>query len=233
MKITFTILILFTLFSFSGHGQSRTYLASGAEMIFSFANIKDQGVDESSILRWAPVINLESFLNRDLNRNFGLFTGIGVRNVGYIYDNYTDPSSQANYKKKFRSYNVGIPLGVKIGDLDNFFFYGGYEVEFPFLYKEKTIENGDKTNTITGWFSHRQELVQHGFLVGFQLPRGLNVKFKYYLSEFHNQNYTDAFGIKPYAGLESNIFYFSLNFPFFRNKKYITPIIKNTEYAAR
>ena len=212
MKNTLIILIFCFLTEISGFSQSRTYVASGAEMIFSFANIKDQGVSESSILRWAPVLNLQSVLNRDINRNFGLFTGIGVRNVGYIYDNYTDPSDQNIYKKKFRSYNVGIPLGFKIGDLDNLFFYGGYEVEFPFLYKEKTIEDGDKTNTTTGWFSHRQELIQHGFLVGVQLPRGINLKFKYYLSEFHNQNYTQSDGVKPYSGLESHVMYFSLGY---------------------
>ena len=202
-------------------------------MIFSLADIKDQGMNESSTLRWAPVINLQSFINRDLNRHFGVFTGIAVRNVGYIYDNYTDPSDANVYKKKFRSYNIGVPLGIKIGNLDNLFFYAGYEVELPFLYKEKTFDAGDKITTITGWFSDREELFQHGFLVGFQLPRGFNLKFKYYLSEFHNRDFTDAYGIKPYAGLKSNIYYFSLNIPFFRNKKYFTPIIRDTEYAER
>jgi hypothetical protein len=51
-------------------------------------------------------------------------------------------------------------------------------------YKEKTYISGDKTDKITGWFSDRQEIFQHGFLAGVQFPYGTNLKFKYYLSEF-------------------------------------------------
>jgi hypothetical protein len=97
------------------------------------------------------------------------------------------------------------------------FIYGGYEVEFPFLYKEKTFDGGDKINKITGWFSDRQELIQHGFLVGIQFPYGMNVKFKYYLSEFHNQDFIDGSGNKPYEGLNSQVFYFSLSYLMFKN----------------
>jgi len=221
MKNSIIVFIVCILFAVSCYSQSKTYIASGAEMIFSFANIKDQGVSESSTLRWAPVINLESIFNHHLNNNFGLFSGIAIRNVGYIYDNYTDPSDQLVYKKKFRSYNVGFPIGIKVGDLDNLFFYGGYEVELPILYKEKTFIGEDKGTTITGWFSQRQELFQHGPLVGIQFPRGINLKFKYYLSEFHNQKYTESSGIMPYSGLNSHVFYVSLNFIFFQNKKYL------------
>jgi hypothetical protein len=70
-------------------------------------------------------------------------------------------------------------------------------------------------------------------VAGVQFPRGMNVKFKYYLSEFHNQDYTDSSGIKPYSGLNSHVFYVSLNFILFHNKKYFTPLIPGTttEYA--
>ena len=186
-------------------------------MIFSFADITDNGQSAESTLRWAPVVNIQSMLNADISSNVGLFTGIAVRNVGYIYDNYTDPATDAVYKKKFRSYNLGIPVGIKIGNLDKMFIYGGYEVEFPFLYKEKTFDGGDKIDKITGWFSKREEPIQHGFLVGIQFPYGMNVKFKYYLSEFHNQDYIDGAGNKPYAGLNSQVFYFSLSYLMFRN----------------
>jgi len=198
-------------------GQSKSYVTTGGEMIFSFADITDNGQSAESTLRWAPVVNIQSMLNKDLSSRVGLFTGIAVRNVGYIYDNYTDPSNDVVYKKKFRSYNIGIPVGIKIGNLDKMFIYGGYEVEFPFLYKEKTFDGGDKIDKITGWFSNRQEPVQHGFLVGIQFPYGMNVKFKYYLSEFHNQDYIDGAGNKPYAGLNSQVFYFSLSYLMFKN----------------
>lgn len=219
-KIGTLILIVAGMSQFA-LSQSKVYYTSGLEMIFSFADVVDHGRDESSLLRWAPVFNFQTFVNADLGKNFGLFSGLAVRNVGYIYDNYyTDPLSQVVYKKKFRSYNLGIPVGLKFGDLAGLFVYGGYEVEFPFSYKEKTFDNGDKINKITGWFSNRQEQFQHGFLVGVQFPDGPNLKFKYYLSEFHNQGFTDSAGNKPYDGLESHIFYFSLSYMMFRNTDY-------------
>jgi len=216
-KFSLFVLLLTTVFTLPGFGQSEAYVTTGGEMIFSFADIEDNGQSGESILRWAPVVNIQSMLNKDLSNRLGLFTGLAVRNVGYIYGDYTDPATDVVYKKKFRSYNIGIPVGIKIGDLDKMFLYGGYEVEFPFLYKEKTFDGGDKINKTTGWFSHRQELIQHGFLVGIQFPYGMNVKFKYYLSEFHNQDYTDGAGVQPYAGLTSNIFYFSFSYLMFKN----------------
>lgn len=222
MKKLTILFILSTFIAVTGMCQSKTYISSGGEMIFSFASITDHGVSQSSPMRWAPVFNLQTMLNADFSSKMGLFTGLALRNVGYIYDNYKNPEDEVIYKKKFRSYNLAIPLGLKIGNLDKMFIYGGYEVELPFLYKEKTFDGGDKINTITGWFSDRQELFQHGFLVGIQFPYGLNLKFKYYLSEFHNQNYMDSGGIKPYEGLKSNVFYFSLSTYLFKNFSFVS-----------
>jgi hypothetical protein len=222
MKIL-TCLTVFSLsltvqcFSQSKASPSKAYVTSGGELIFSLANIEKNGSSESSTLRFSPVFNLQIMLNKDMSENFGLFTGLAVRNVGYIISDYTDPSNNLSYKKKFRSYNLGIPLGVKVGNLDRTFLYGGYEIELAFTYKEKTYVDGDKTDKITGWFSDRNELFQHGFLVGIQFPYAANLKFKYYLSEFHNRDYTNNAGIKPYSALKTNIYYFSLCFFLFRN----------------
>ena len=204
-------------FSQSKANKSEAYITTGGELIFSFANVEQNGNSESSTMRFSPFFNLQVMVNKDLNKNFGVFTGLSVRNVGYITNDYKDPSNNLVYKKKFRTYNLALPFGIKVGDLDKTFFYGGYEVELAFTYKEKTYEGGDKIDKISGWFSDRNELFQHGFLAGVQFPRGVNVKFKYYLSEFHNQDYTTNANIKPYAGLKTNIFYVSLNFFLFKN----------------
>jgi len=217
MKKLIAVFSFCTLFAVSAFSQSSGYWSSGLEMLFSFADVRDQGVDKSSTLRWAPVLNIQGRYNYDLNKNIGLFTGIGVRNVGYIYDNYQertiDPAVMGNYyKKKFRTYNVGLPLAIKIGDMDGLLFYGGYEIEVPFVYKEKTFDQGDKIEKITGWFSNRSQTFQHGFIAGVEFPYGFNVKFKYFMSEFHNQNFTESNGVKPYLGLESHIMYFSVGY---------------------
>ena len=204
-------------FSQSEKSKPKAYVTTGGELIFSFANVEQNGNSESSTMRFSPFFNLQVMVNKDLNKNFGVFTGLSVRNVGYITNDYKDPSNNLVYKKKFRTYNLALPLGIKVGDLDKTFFYGGYEVELAFTYKEKTYEGGDKIDKISGWFSDRNELFQHGFLAGVQFPRGVNLKFKYYLSEFHNQDYTTNAGIKPYGGLKSNIFYVSMNFLLFKD----------------
>jgi len=219
MKQYLLLFILCFLFAFSGSGQKKAYFSSGGEMIFSFANVDDKGNKFGSLMRWAPVFNIQTMYNADMNERFGLFTGLAIRNVGYIYDHYKAPGQATEYKKKFRSYNLALPVGIKIGDLSKTFFYAGYEIELPIVYKEKTFDDGDKIDKITGWFSNRQELFQHGFLAGIQFPHTVSLKFKYYVSEFHNQAYVDGLGNKPYAGLKSNIFYFSLSSLLFRDLK--------------
>lgn len=204
-------------FSQSKSNQSKAYWTSGGEIIFSFANVEQNGSNKGSLLRFSPVFNLQAMLNKDMNQKFGLFTGIAIRNVGYITSDYMDPSNNQNYKKKFRSYNLGIPVGFKVGNLAKTFFYAGYEIELAIAYKEKTYDGGDKIDKITGWFSDRQEILQHGFLAGVQFPYGFNLKFKYYLSEFHNRDFTNSAAVKPYEGLKSNIFYFSLSFFLFKD----------------
>jgi len=196
-------------------GQSNWYYTYGGEMLFSFADIDDNGQEVNSPMRWAPVINIQGYANRNISEKLGVYAGLAVRNVGYINDDYTDPADQLDYKKKFRTYNLAIPLGIKVGNLSKLFFFGGYDIEFPFAYKEKTFTGGDKIEKITGWFSDRYEGIQHGPHIGIQFPQGLDVKFKYYLTEFHNQDFTENTGVKPYAGLESHIFYFSLSWKMF------------------
>ena len=212
-----TFATLFTvLFAVTAHGQSDTYFTYGGEMIFSFGDITYNGQETETLMRWAPVFNIQGHVHADLSDHFGLFSGLGIRNVGYIFEGYRDPVTEATYKKKFRTYNLAIPAGIKFGDLDEFFFYAGYEAEFPFVYKEKTFDGGDKIDKIVGWFSSRTKNFQHGPMFGIQFPDGPNLKFKYYLSEFHNQQFTDGNGVKPYAGLETHVFYFSLNYVFSR-----------------
>jgi len=215
----FSLLFLVPSFSQSTTKPSKSYVTSGGELIFSLANIEQNGSNENSTLRFSPVVNFQVMLNKDMSKKFGLFTGLGVRNVGYIINDYKNPDTSVNvsYKKKFRSYNVGIPVGFKVGNLDKTFFYAGYEVELAVAYKEKTYEGGDKIDKITGWFSSRQEIFQHGFLAGIQFPYGANLKFKYYLSEFNNRDYVNNAGAKPYSQLKTNIYYLSLCFFLFKN----------------
>lgn len=216
-KATFTF--LFLLFVFAGisqEKQTKVYGSFAAEMIFSFATIDNQGYDQGNIMRWAPVINPQIMVNADFNDYFGLFSGVAIRNVGFIYENPLDTN---NAKFKYRTYNFGIPVGFKVGKLDKFLFFGGYEIEFPFAYKEKMFINEEKEDKDVIWFSDRVEPVQHSLLAGIQFPYGATLKFKYYLTNFHNRDFIameDGVETKPYD-FKSNIFYFSIAWNLFTN----------------
>ena len=127
-KKTLICLAVFSLsftvqsFSQSKENKSKAYVTTGGELIFSFANVEQNGNSLSSVMRFSPVVNLQVMVNQDMNEKFGLFSGLSVRNVGYITNDYKDPSNNLIYKKKFRTYNLAVPLGVKVGDLDKTFF---------------------------------------------------------------------------------------------------------------
>jgi hypothetical protein len=212
-KLYITLALLFGSI-FLMNAQSDFYFTSGGEMIFSFASIDNNGNESGNIMRWSPVFNLQGYGNYDFGKNFGVLFGLGLRNVGFIYN---DPNT-VNTKYKFRNYDIGIPVGIKIGAMDKFFIYGGYEIEFPINYKEKKFVNEVKSK-FNVWFSDRVPTYYHTAFVGFQFPYGLSVKFKYYISEFFNQNYTEADGNQPYKGMKANVFYFSLSTSLFRDSE--------------
>lgn len=223
-KFTFAaiLIILVSVQSFAQEKKTRVYGSGGLEMIFSFATIDNQGYDQGNIMRWAPVINPQGMINIDFNDYFGLFSGLAIRNVGFIYEN---PLDSNNAKFKYRTYNLGIPVGFKVGKLDKFLFFGGYEIEFPFAYKEKKFVNEEKVEKDVIWFTSRVEPVQHSLMAGIQFPYGPVLKFKYYLTNFHNRDYiamVDGQETKPYD-FKSNIFYFSIAFNLFTNMKDYTP----------
>jgi len=218
-NIAFLLLFcVITMASMAQEKKTKIYGSFSTEMIFSFAFIDNQGNEEGNIMRWAPVINPQTMLNIDFSDNIGLFSGLAIRNIGFIYE---DPFDENNAKYKYRTYNFGIPVGFKVGKFDDFVFFGGYEMEFPFVYKEKKFVNEDKEDKTVIWFSNRVETFQQSVLAGVQVPFGFTIKFKYYLTNFHNRDYiamVDGQETMPYD-FKSNIFYFSLAWDVFTNWK--------------
>ncbi|PRY85662.1 hypothetical protein [Mongoliibacter ruber] len=186
-----------------------TYWSSGGEWIFSGGAV--EGVN--NVVRWAPVINLQNFLNFDSNENFGWFTGINLRNVGFIFD------ETPQIRKKVRTYNAGVPLGVKFGNLDSQFFFAGYELEWAFNYRERTFVDERRVDRFNVWFSDRVNRWQSSFFAGVTLPGGTSIKVKYYPTEFFNRDFTvspdPGVFIRPYENLRANVVYVSLSFNVF------------------
>jgi len=213
----------------NSYTSKKNYWSIEGEMIFSFAEFEtaeEFNVDQN--MRWSPVFNLAGHYNYDLSDNFGLNVGLAIRNVGFIVksDNLSFSDPNVN-RKKHRTYNLGIPIGLKVGNLNQdkpFFLFGGFELEFPFHYKEKSFAGSEKTNVTTGWFSDRVESFQQSTFVDIQFPQGFSIKAKYYLTQFFNKDFTEVvrvsdpledITINPSEIYNANIFYFSLTwFPF-------------------
>ncbi|UJP64692.1 hypothetical protein [Mongoliitalea daihaiensis] len=220
MKKYLAIVVLM-MFSFTSFAQKKvssypqTYWSSGGEWIFSAGTV----ADANNVLRWAPVINLQNFLNFDTSDNFGWFTGFNVRNVGFIFD------ESPTVRKKVRSYNVGIPVGVKFGNLDGKFFFAGYELERSVNYRERTFVDERRVDRFNVWFSDRVNPWQSSLFFGINYRSGTTLKFKYYPSEFFNRNFTATDSntgatIRPYENIQANVFYVSLSFDVFSKGKF-------------
>lgn len=188
-------------------GGEHFYPTPTAEMTFSWANVDINGDKQPGIIRFSPVFNIGTLLHYDLNDNIGVFSGLTIRNVGLIFN---DPNF-ADDLHIHRTYNLGIPLGVKLGFLYNGFLYGGYEFEFPFHYKHKYWDTDDRSGEKTKekyWFKGPVK-IQQAWFVGLQFSF-VNIKFKYYLTDFLNKDYEKG-GLTPYQNYDTNVLYISIS----------------------
>jgi hypothetical protein len=235
LKIILLLIIFFTFNLNKGFSQKekRFYSSTSVEMIFSFANVSIDSGNATNVMRWAPVLNVQFIYNFDFTNNFGLFIGLDVRNLGFIWKN------DFGQKWKHRVYTLGLPVGIKLGNLrSGMFFYAGGQIEYAFNYKEKYFLNNSKQAKNVYWFTDRINIWQPSVLVGINFPFGLNIKFKYYFIDLLNPDYEEfneqGEKYKPYAGFTNDkIFYFSLSYNMFhRDYKYFYSSVTNETIKA-
>lgn len=216
MRFFFIVALTFLISIPALSQDNKWYSSSGGEAILSWASVNTNGTEGNVVTRFSGFFHFQSLVNKDFSEKSGFYTGLTMRNIGFIYD---DPAN-TSVRKKFRTYNLGIPVGIKVGNMDEKFMFFGYELEIPFNYKEKTFVNEKKEDKFDVWFSDRTPSIMHTAFVGFRGPSGVSLKFKYYLTPFFNEDFTettDSGSIQPYRGLESNVFYVALSFELFRN----------------
>ena len=211
-KYNLLVLALALASAYAQAQDQKVYTTSSIEYLFSWSNASNNGQDLTGPVRFAPVFNFQNAINKDFSEKAGLFLGLSLSNVGFIYD--VDEFT----RKKVRSYNLGIPVGIKIGNMNGAYFYGGYAVEFPLNYKEKTFINEEKTKFST-WFSERTPIQQY-VMAGIQLPYGANFKFRYYFTDFYKKGYSDSTG-QPYANFSGNAFVVSIGVTLFKGSEFV------------
>lgn len=212
-----TALYLIACFTATAQTTGReNYMSSGSEFNFSAPVLDVNGNDAGAVVRFAPWVNAQQTLNIDQSEHFGLFIGLSIGNNGFIWD---DPNS--NFRYKFRTYNLGLPVGIKLGNMNGNLLFAGYSPEWAFNYKEKVFANEEKIDKLVVWFSDRNETLCHAVFLGFQSHYGTTIKFKYYVTNFHNTDFTvtnNGVESKPYEGFNANVVSVSLGFALF--KKY-------------
>jgi len=201
-------------------------MSNRSETIFSGSTVTFNGADVNTNLRFTTFFHTSQLFHFDVAKFMGLYTGIGIRNIGLITDDvyqnvgFLDvTSSHLDYNKdakiKRRSYTLGVPFALKLGSMGKkIYFYGGGEYEWTFHYKQKLFIDGEKFK-YSEWVSDRVTEFLPSVFAGVQLPKGFNIKFKYYLDNFLNPNFTGVdFGENvDYSTFgKTNIFYVSLSF---------------------
>jgi len=245
-RISIFAFILFISLGLNKLHAQKMYTTASGELIFSCSNAAytqpDAGENlmygnsEGSIsdnMRFTIWFHLYINWHIDFNKYFGLFTGIGNRNIGFItYESSSekDENSNAFYSDKWkrRSYALGVPLALKIGNLEKgYFLYFGGQYEWLYHYKEKEFKTTGKRKQ-TEWFSDRTTQFLPSLFVGVTFPHGLSIKFTYALNDFMNKSYTDDAGNQPYKYMDSKIMYISV-FNFIRWEKEVHEISEKKE----
>jgi len=190
------------------HPAGRWYISNALDgAILSTASYEKPGVSRQlSTLRFS-MINIGYNFNYDFDEHFGIFTGIGIKNIGWI-------EKIADSTIKRRVYTIGVPLGFKLGNLKkkHYGFIGG-GLDVPFNYREKGfIKRGDKQK-FSEWFSDRNAATMPYLFVGMSYAGGTTLKFQYYPGNFFNTSYeqtTNGITTHPYQGYNANLMYITL-----------------------
>jgi hypothetical protein len=190
----------------AGAKAQDVYTITSGELLFQSGTIEKSGEAVNTNLRFTLWFHLGEYVHLDVTNNIGFFTGLGVRNVGFI-------TEENDIKTKYRSYMLGAPIALKLGSFkDKFFIYGGAEYEWMFHFKQKTFVDDQKVK-YTEWFSNRTPHFIPSVFAGIQFPYGLNVKFKYYLQDFLNHDYQGSGDYSDYTAFsKTQVWYFSVSY---------------------
>ncbi len=159
------------------------------------------------MIRFSLIVNAGITFNFNFGRHVGIYTGVDVKNIGYI-----ETISGFTYKR--RVYTLGAPLGIKIGNMvarRSYMFLGG-GADCPFNYKEKKFQIRDQKTKTDEWFSNRTPAVMPYAFVGLAINHGYSLKLQYYPDNFMNPDFRDKSGAQPYLGTEVHLILLTLGF---------------------
>lgn len=206
--------------------RKKLYWSSGMDMmLFSTSQTTNAFSLTNGLtpVRFTYLLNFGFDLNYDFSKNVGAFTGIGLKNIGFI-EKYKAIDSTV----KRRVLAIGIPVGIKFGNLHRhtYGFIGG-GADLAFNYKEKGyIRRGNK-DKFNEWFSDRTNLIMPYVFAGFAFKPGITLKAQYYMNSFINPSFSTPVVsggatsyYYPYASFtQNNIIMLSVGFDVRYSKK--------------
>jgi hypothetical protein len=137
---------------------------------------------ELTTLRFS-LLNIGYHINYDFDEHFGIFSGVGIKNIGFIEKN-------GDSTTKRRVYTIGLPLGFKLGNLQkrHYGFIGG-GVDFPINYREKRFVKRNDKYKFNEFFSDRTDDYMPYIFAGFAYGKGSTIKVQYYPGNFLNTGF--------------------------------------------
>ncbi|WP_296702854.1 hypothetical protein [Algoriphagus sp.] len=206
LLLSFFCCFSFTLLAQQTPSVKKAYTASTGETILSFGILEAEPLETGTIPRFTPFFNFGQQLHYDFSDKFGFYTGLNLRNVGMIND------LNDSIRIKQRTYNVGIPIALKVGDMEGFQFAAGFEAEFAVAYKQKVYVNGEKRKS-SAWFDDRTNTFLPSVFAEFKNEQGNFIRFKYYLSDYlQTENQKINVPGVDYRPTSSQMFYVSIGY---------------------
>lgn len=168
-----------------------SFSSSADASMFQLALLDIGGQSDVSTLRYSYFWNGGTNANISLSDNLTFFTGLSIKNLGFIIK--TDTTTH-----KYRVYSLGVPVGLKIGKLKGSHLIVGGGVDFPFNYKVKSWENNRQNKTKSNeWFSNKVNPVMPYATIGARMKNSLTLKLLYYPTNFWNNNYYSNTNANP------------------------------------
>lgn len=201
------IVIINVLISASNIQAQNIYSSNQIKLIFSTApNISRESQQIGSPVRFTAFFNYSTFLNLDLTKTLGLSAGLEIKNIGVTL-------KDSVFKTKHRSYAVGVPVYVRIGDMDKkWYFLAGAQYDYHFAYKEKIFVDDAKIKRHP--YNSVRPFIPSVF-VGFKSKSGTSISIHYMIQNYFSDSYRfkDPRDNRPLQSYEnSQLIYFTIGF---------------------
>lgn len=186
--------------SSASNSKNKNYTSVGVEgSLIQFARMN---TTERIIPRYTYFFNAGADFNRRLDKTVSIFTGIHLKNLGFIHVERVEANSQLgnvlpfDIKTKERVYTLGAPLGFRVYSRNRQTeFKVGMDCAVALNYKFKQFWGKNKIDKYNEWFSPESSVLHYSIFAGINL-HGVSFTANYYLNNFYGRN----------SNLEANLF---------------------------